>query len=582
MKRVLPAHVVAAAAVAGLCAGQPRAARARRRRGGCARRGCARARGGSAVGDARARRAVVLGGRLVVGQRPARRARPQPAPRRRSTARRACRVVDHRRAASGHVRAARLRPASAGSGRAVSTSAVQLELPLGRSPPQGARREPARGRASCRAGPTHGFDERTWLRRQGVHVVLQVDEWRVVGRRGGLGGVADRAPRLASPRVGTRPDGRTARGPRRGRARRRQRLSRRACRTSFRALGALPPAGRLGPERRAARRRRARPRACCSASPRGWAHLGALAAIGAYVLAVGPQPSVIRAAVSGAAVSLAWLAARERDPWHVLLLAAVVLLALEPVHALRRGLPALVRRGVAIFLVVGPLVRVLEGYPVPAVARRGGRGLGRVQRCDRADPLAAVRRGAAARRRRERARRAGGRSAARAGARHGGRRPGRAVARGRARLAERLDRRLHRARARGSSAAVPFAQAHGRARRSPPPGRSSRARLCLAAMADELKPAYLIAGSDRPKVDRAVARLRARFDADAVELHDAAEHDRRRRGRRVQRARALRRGRTARRRRGRRGLEGAGREGDRRVSRRRRRPGRRSRSSAAS
>src|SRR5581483_4383407 len=51
----------------------------------------------------------------------------------------------------------------------------------------------------------------------------------------------------------------------------------------------------------------------------------------------------------------------------------------------------------------------------------------------------------------------------------------------------------------------------------------SDARLCLAAVADELKPAYLIAGSDRPKVDRAVARLRARFDQDAVELHDAAE-----------------------------------------------------------
>lgn len=42
-------------------------------------------------------------------------------------------------------------------------------------------------------------------------------------------------------------------------------------------------------------------------------------------------------------------------------------------------------------------------------------------------------------------------------------------------------------------------------------------------MADELKPLYLIAGSDRPKVDRAVARLRARFDRDAVELHDASE-----------------------------------------------------------
>jgi DNA polymerase-3 subunit delta len=41
-------------------------------------------------------------------------------------------------------------------------------------------------------------------------------------------------------------------------------------------------------------------------------------------------------------------------------------------------------------------------------------------------------------------------------------------------------------------------------------------------MADDLQPAYLIAGSDRPKVDRAVARLRGRFDPDAVELHDAA------------------------------------------------------------
>jgi DNA polymerase III subunit delta len=45
----------------------------------------------------------------------------------------------------------------------------------------------------------------------------------------------------------------------------------------------------------------------------------------------------------------------------------------------------------------------------------------------------------------------------------------------------------------------------------------------LAAVAEELKAAYLIAGGDRPKVDRAVARLRARFDDDAVELLDASE-----------------------------------------------------------
>jgi DNA polymerase-3 subunit delta len=40
-------------------------------------------------------------------------------------------------------------------------------------------------------------------------------------------------------------------------------------------------------------------------------------------------------------------------------------------------------------------------------------------------------------------------------------------------------------------------------------------------MADELKPAYLIGGGDRPTVDRAVGRLRSRFLIDAVELHDA-------------------------------------------------------------
>jgi DNA polymerase-3 subunit delta len=44
-------------------------------------------------------------------------------------------------------------------------------------------------------------------------------------------------------------------------------------------------------------------------------------------------------------------------------------------------------------------------------------------------------------------------------------------------------------------------------------------------MANELKPAYLIAGSDRPKVDRAVARLRARFDTDAFESMPAGETD---------------------------------------------------------
>jgi hypothetical protein len=85
---------------------------------------------------------------------------------------------------------------------------VQLELPLGRAPPQGAVLE-ALAVVKEPPGPSHGFDERTWLRRHGIHVVLRLDAWRIVGRRGGLGGFGDRlrrdlaraiAPRLAGER----------------------------------------------------------------------------------------------------------------------------------------------------------------------------------------------------------------------------------------------------------------------------------------------------------------------------------------------------------------------------------------------
>jgi DNA polymerase III subunit delta len=44
----------------------------------------------------------------------------------------------------------------------------------------------------------------------------------------------------------------------------------------------------------------------------------------------------------------------------------------------------------------------------------------------------------------------------------------------------------------------------------------------LAPVASELKPAYLITGSDRPKVARAVRRLRERMGAEAAELLNAA------------------------------------------------------------
>ena len=68
---------------------------------------------------------------------------------------------------------------------------VMLELPPGRAPPQGAVLE-LRARPVEPRGPETGFDERGWLARQGIHVVLRGDDPRVVGRRGGIGGVADR------------------------------------------------------------------------------------------------------------------------------------------------------------------------------------------------------------------------------------------------------------------------------------------------------------------------------------------------------------------------------------------------------
>ena len=243
---------------------------------------------------------------------------------------------------------------------------VQLELPLGRAPPQGARVR-LLGVVKLPRGPANGFDERRWLRRQGVHVVIRVDEWTVTGRRGGLGGAGDRvrgwlrrasAPGLAGERralvEGVLLGDDNGLTPGLKNAFRRSGLYHLLAVSGqnvvLLATGVLCLGLLLG-------------------VTRAWAHVGALAAIGLYVLAVGPQPSVIRAAVSGAAVSIAWLAARERDPWHVLLLAAVVLLAWNPYALFDAGFQLSFAAVIAIFLAAGPLLRVLEGYPAPKLVR---------------------------------------------------------------------------------------------------------------------------------------------------------------------------------------------------------------------
>jgi competence protein ComEC len=246
--------------------------------------------------------------------------------------------------------------------------AVQLELPLGRSPPQGAVLS-ALAIVAAPSGPSNGFDERTWLRRHGVHVVLRVDAWRRIGRRGGLGGVADRlhlalaraiAPRLTGER----------RAVLEGIVLGDDQALPQSLRQDFQASGlyhllavsgqnvVLVAAGALA-------------LAWLLGVSRVLGELGALAAIAAYVLAVGPQPSVIRAGIAGALASLAWLTGRLRDGWHALLVAAVVLLAWNPYTLFDPGFQLSFTAVAAIYTLAPRLTRLLERAPLPRSVRLG-------------------------------------------------------------------------------------------------------------------------------------------------------------------------------------------------------------------
>ena len=246
-------------------------------------------------------------------------------------------------------------------GRLLLREPVQLELPLGRAPPQGAVLE-----AVCTVrlprGPEHGFDERTWLRRHGIRVVLHAERWRAVGRRGGLGGISDGLRRWLARDAAPGLDGERraiVEGVVLGEdARLSQEL-----RQLFRASGlyhllavsgqnvALVGGSVLG-------------LAWLLGIARWVGEIGALVAILGYVLAVGPQPSVVRAGIAGALGSLAWLTARPRDRWHFLLLGALALLAWNPYTLLDAGFQLSFAAVVAIFVLAPRLQTYLEGYPL--------------------------------------------------------------------------------------------------------------------------------------------------------------------------------------------------------------------------
>ena len=235
---------------------------------------------------------------------------------------------------------------------------VLLHLPGTRAPPQGARLA-----VLGTLRPPAAY-EHTWLRRHGVHVTLRASTWSVIRLRGG---VADRLhawlARASTPGL---------RGERRavleGVVLGEDGGLSEALRQRFRASGlyhllavsggnVLVVAGGAGGL------------ALLLGLARLAAEVVALAAITAYVLAVGPQPSVIRAGIAAALMSLAWLTGRQRDRWYALLVASVVLLGWNPWNVLDPGFQLSFAAVASIFVLAPRFRRVLEGYPLPGWAR---------------------------------------------------------------------------------------------------------------------------------------------------------------------------------------------------------------------
>ncbi len=239
---------------------------------------------------------------------------------------------------------------------------VLLRLPPGRSPPQGAILDVI-GEIRLPRGPKDGFDERTWLRRHGVHVVVRADRWRIVGRRGGLSGFADRLRAHLS--AGMAPG---LHGERRaviaGIVLGEDEGLSDELRANFRASGLYHLLAVSG-QNVALIAGGAIMLVYLIGLSRFVGQILALVAIGGYVLAVGWQPSVVRAGVAGALASLAWLASRPSDRWYFLLLGAALLLAWSPYSLLDAGFQLSFAAVGAIFVVVPRLQRTLAGYPVP-------------------------------------------------------------------------------------------------------------------------------------------------------------------------------------------------------------------------
>lgn len=85
---------------------------------------------------------------------------------------------------------------------------ASLELPPETAPPQGAVLEVVATLKRPRPAEEEGdFDEAAYLGRQGIHVILEAGSFRLVGRRGGVGGLGDRLRRGVASSLEAAPAG---------------------------------------------------------------------------------------------------------------------------------------------------------------------------------------------------------------------------------------------------------------------------------------------------------------------------------------------------------------------------------------
>lgn len=241
---------------------------------------------------------------------------------------------------------------------------ARLVLPPERAPPaQGAVVESVVRITRPRGDEGSGFDEAGYLARQGIHVILRAGWYRVVGRRGGLPGFADRLRARVATTMAPGLEG-ERRAVVAGVVLGEDEGLDQELRDRFRASGLYHLLAVSG-QNIAYVVFGALVLAWVAGLPRWVGELGALSAVAGYVMAVGWQPSVVRAGIAGALASLAWLASRPRDRWYFLLVGAAVLGAWNPYSLVEPGFQLSFGAVAAIFVLVPRLGRRLEGYPLP-------------------------------------------------------------------------------------------------------------------------------------------------------------------------------------------------------------------------